>query len=216
MPRFLMQQVHAISPMKVMSTPEFDPNYRFTVYETRNLMAASSDNESKMHGRRGVPVSEQSGETIFDYSQVPLHSGRAIRLVTIQPGPRETMIHCTLEAAELGAQNLKYEARSYTRGNASASLYSVRVNGAPFQVTNNLYCFLLRNRSEDARGHRTSWIDGICINQVDNGEKSKQLRLMKDIYMTAHSVRVWLDEETENNRRSIPTGTCAMQVDAIC
>lgn len=36
------------------------------------------------------------------------------------------------------------------------------------------------------------WIDQLCINQDDDGEKSSQVLLMKDIYSSAHQVVVWL------------------------
>ncbi|KAH7120724.1 hypothetical protein EDB81DRAFT_233400 [Dactylonectria macrodidyma] len=38
----------------------------------------------------------------------------------------------------------------------------------------------------------TLWIDQICINQADNGEKSEQVGLIGSIYLGAKQVLVWL------------------------
>ena len=37
------------------------------------------------------------------------------------------------------------------------------------------------------------WVDALCINQEDNAERARQVKLMGEIYSTAQKVLVWLD-----------------------
>ncbi|KAI0817358.1 heterokaryon incompatibility protein-domain-containing protein [Xylaria sp. FL0064] len=39
------------------------------------------------------------------------------------------------------------------------------------------------------------WIDAICINQDDLSERAQQVKMMRQIYQTASTVKIWLGEE---------------------
>jgi hypothetical protein len=39
------------------------------------------------------------------------------------------------------------------------------------------------------------WIDAICINKSDIGERNQQVKMMSSIYKRASYVRIWLGEE---------------------
>ncbi|KAI3326072.1 hypothetical protein HD806DRAFT_489132 [Xylariaceae sp. AK1471] len=64
---------------------------------------------------------------------------------------------------------------------------------------------IARNRNEAgvAAGRRATaggeqdlfWIDAICINQDDKKELAAQVSSMRDIYLSAHIVRIWLGDE---------------------
>ena len=43
------------------------------------------------------------------------------------------------------------------------------------------------------------WIDQICINQQDDVEKAVQVKMMRDVYVSAHKVLVWLGPSTEGS-----------------
>ena len=43
------------------------------------------------------------------------------------------------------------------------------------------------------------WIDQICINQQDDVEKAVQVKIIRDIYVSAHKVLVWLGPSTEGS-----------------
>ncbi|KAI1338346.1 heterokaryon incompatibility protein-domain-containing protein [Xylariaceae sp. FL0016] len=61
--------------------------------------------------------------------------------------------------------------------------------GTTLAVTENLFD-ALEHLGED-QNHSYWWIDAICINQKDNGEKSKQVGLMGNIYQRAMRVVIW-------------------------
>jgi hypothetical protein len=44
------------------------------------------------------------------------------------------------------------------------------------------------------------WVDALCINQLDEVEKSHQIRFMPSIYTNAFRVMMWLGEEEENTK----------------
>ncbi|KAK5164344.1 uncharacterized protein LTR77_010040 [Saxophila tyrrhenica] len=44
---------------------------------------------------------------------------------------------------------------------------------------------------------RPFWLDSVCINQGDFGERAQQVRLMKDIYSDAALTFIWLGEDTD-------------------
>ena len=49
------------------------------------------------------------------------------------------------------------------------------------------------------RDVRFIWIDQICINQQDDLEKAVQVKMMRDIYVSAHKVLVWLGPSTKGS-----------------
>lgn len=69
----------------------------------------------------------------------------------------------------------------------------------PLHSSHNVWRSFSRNVHEhdSAFNPRSEWlwIDLICINQDDLDERSSQVELMRDIYRTARSVRIWFGEE---------------------
>ncbi|KAI0506673.1 heterokaryon incompatibility protein-domain-containing protein [Xylaria bambusicola] len=77
-------------------------------------------------------------------------------------------------------------------GDADGDSKSKRVmlcDGKRFLIQPNLHDALLQFR-RTAPGYY--WVDAVCMNQNDNAEKTKQLRMMSDIYRQAESVAIWL------------------------
>lgn len=105
-------------------------------------------------------------------------------------------------------QSPPYEALSYTWG-SSENKRTIKLNGKPFQVTQNLYVALKHLRERTILLHnepktfphteRMLWIDAICINQDDLDERNFQVRLMWHIYSVASQVTVWLGEEADDS-----------------
>lgn len=125
------------------------------------------------------------------YRYRPLETERSIRLVTIIPGDANDNINLTIQHWHIDDSELVYEALPYTWG-APENLKLIYINHFAFEVTPNLFDALRRLRLPDKR--RTLWVDAICINQEDIAEKSTQLPLMRDIYLKASAVVVWIGQ----------------------
>lgn len=120
-----------------------------------------------------------------------------IRVLKLLPSAHlESTIECRLvhlplysAACEGGEADDGYEALSYVWG-APEFIGEITLDGAPFLVTRNLHMALryLRLESEE----RTLWVDALCINQADPGERSTQVRLMRDIYSRCKADLAWM------------------------
>lgn len=71
------------------------------------------------------------------------------------------------------------------------------LNGRGVTIQPNLYDFLMRLEAQ--HHHVPLWVDALCIDQVNNEEKSKQVSLMGDIYHKAGRVLVWLGRESQGS-----------------
>lgn len=110
-----------------------------------------------------------------------------IRLLEISPSQdRSTPIR-----AELKHQPLRYgtyEALSYAWGSEEPRA-TINVNGKPFAVREKLLEALRDLRKE--MKNRTLWVDSICVNQNDGGERGEQRRIMAEIRDHATDVIAW-------------------------
>ncbi|KAI3316945.1 heterokaryon incompatibility protein-domain-containing protein [Xylariaceae sp. AK1471] len=113
-----------------------------------------------------------------------------IRLVSVKAGCVRQKIECELMSYNLGAAAAAdFEALSYVWG-INIFPYTIKMNGEDFYVTRNLFEALRELRRPDR--NRLLWVDGLCINQYDNWEKTDQVCLMRAIYSRASLVTVWL------------------------
>jgi hypothetical protein len=129
-------------------------------------------------------------------------SKREIRLVEIQPTADWTSsapVECLIFKGPLDDAP-PFFALSYCWGDP-ANRVPILLNGFEFPVTVNLGQALRRLRRVDER--KVYWIDAICIDQLNNPEKSHQVTLMKDLYERAESVDIWLGEEGENSALAV-------------
>ncbi|KAI1212649.1 heterokaryon incompatibility protein-domain-containing protein [Annulohypoxylon truncatum] len=113
-----------------------------------------------------------------------------IRVLCIQPGPKESPIQCSLEERNLDNDIIE-EALSYVWGKPLFDK-AIDIDGSSFDITTKLNDILRSLRHEDVT--RKIWIDAICINQSDLEEKSHQVRLMRDIYSKAQKTSIWLGD----------------------
>jgi hypothetical protein len=90
----------------------------------------------------------------------------------------------------------KFTALSYTWGSRSDGQQRILVDGCCINITFNLHAGLTHIREKDS--NLVLWIDALCINQDDILERNRQVPLMRDIYMVAETVLVWLGSATEN------------------
>jgi len=88
-----------------------------------------------------------------------------------------------------------YTALSYCWGEPTFS-DAILLGNTPFPITPSLGRCLRTLWAENGEG-RMLWVDQICINQDDIGEKSHQVGMMDSIYAEAKCVTVWLGEASE-------------------
>ncbi|KAI4185375.1 MAG: hypothetical protein L6R41_004177 [Letrouitia leprolyta] len=130
----------------------------------------------------------------FNYRSLNL-SQDTFRLCSLFPAlNHDDPIDCGLtNEREIEPAEDTYEALSYTWGKQPARPRWIRLNGKPFYVQPNLFDALksVRRRNEMV----TLWIDAICINQLDNIEKSHQVSRMGEIFAKARAVIAWIGPE---------------------
>src|SRR6186713_409366 len=78
----------------------------------------------------------------------------------------------------LASDHVPYLALSYVWGDQSDPK-TILVNGKPFKITQNLENALM---DLEPNIRLPIWIDAICINQNDEGEKGQQVARMREIY----------------------------------
>ena len=122
-----------------------------------------------------------------------------IRLFILSPGQNSTPLRGHLRTVSLD-EDPEFEALSYVWGDP-ADRESITLEDEPFPVTHNLHAALHTLRRHDSQ--RTLWIDAICINQHDVGEKNTQVPLMARIYTDAGRVIAWLGPATERIKLAI-------------
>lgn len=169
-------------------------------WDTSDFEGTESDNELDVldspHGPHMHPpvlVDEFS----FDGSTIVTgrfgEEGPSFRLLKIAPGPFEGEVHCDLIKRPIYEAGLDYSALSYSwgRGSRSDAIYigSFRLR---FRVTDHLFQALRRLRNVSRPVY--IWVDAICNNQADLGEKAAQIPLMAQIFNQAKEVVIWLGE----------------------
>lgn len=130
------------------------------------------------------------------------------RLIMLQPGASGTELQMDLVVVDLILYNgvvdhtqqtrITYEAISYC-WSPPVFDHLVSVDGSPYTITENLYQALQHLRSQTAPRH--IWVDALCINQHDLDERATQVSNMREIFMKAETVLVWL-------------GTCSAEMSA--
>ncbi|USP79427.1 hypothetical protein yc1106_06701 [Curvularia clavata] len=156
---------------------------------------------------QGERAAETNAATIVTKSVPPIYQSLEpdyIRILTIQPGLRDTTLSCELTACSIsslagdasGVTSIPFKALSYTWGDPTPC-HIIKCNGYDLPIANNLYYALQYLRETDRPV--AFWIDAICINQYDVAEKSEQIRHMYEVYQFATQVVVWLGPHYDNS-----------------
>ncbi|KAF9695608.1 hypothetical protein EKO04_006617 [Ascochyta lentis] len=116
-----------------------------------------------------------------------------IRLLELKPGSFNDDLVITLRTKRLTRKRPNYDALSYYWCKEK-SPRKAAVNGKSMTIGLFLDCALrhLRNKANQTR---LLWVDALCINQGDVGERNHQVQLMGNIYSSAHIVHIWLGPE---------------------
>lgn len=127
------------------------------------------------------------------YPYQPLREHDSIRLLLLHPISTGQSIECSLIHTRLSHCETDvidhYTALSYVWGDAS-NTEVILVDSSPVTITANLHNALLSIR-DSSRTIRL-WVDAVCINQQNDGEKSIQVGMMSKIYSTAHHTIIYL------------------------
>ncbi|EJT73079.1 hypothetical protein GGTG_09929 [Gaeumannomyces tritici R3-111a-1] len=163
-----------------------DRNYKLRLYQ---------ESSRKRHISAAADV-----DSSLWYRYAPLQN-RHIRLLHLEPRSDNDALAFSLTLHSLDGPLPEYEALSYTWGDASET-HNVACSGEAggeglLQITGNLFKALRRLRGKGRR--LVLWVDAVCINQGDVGERSAQVQLMGDIYRSAASVVVWLGESANDS-----------------
>lgn len=129
----------------------------------------------------------------FEYRPLQGNEIRLLQIVSAQTC-HYTLVHVNIN------WNPRYAALSYTWGD-TYSPEPVLLDNRQFWVTKNLRDALRRLQSHEQAIYL--WVDAICINQLDDREKSHQIRMMGTIYERAHAVLVWLGEPGDKENASL-------------
>jgi hypothetical protein len=132
------------------------------------------------------------------YKYEPLPSSRHVRILVLEAGVDADPVSCQLVINDL-ASLPSYEALSYTWGKYSPGVY-IRCGDMHIKIRPNLYAALKQLRRPNS--HRMLWVDSVCINQCDLGERSSQVLLMRHIYRGAASVPVWIGPQSRDSAKA--------------
>lgn len=126
---------------------------------------------------------------------IPIYPGingghKKIRLMELLPGDVEGRVACKFQTTSL-SDDTNYDCLSYVWGHSGITS-EIIVDGVLVEVTSNLENALrhIRRPTES----RIVWVDALCINQADHQEKTRQVRLMGDIYRNAQQGILWLGD----------------------
>ncbi|KAI0878112.1 heterokaryon incompatibility protein-domain-containing protein [Hypoxylon argillaceum] len=133
------------------------------------------------------------GEEKRTYYTALAHGSKEFRLITILAGENDCPVECLLSSADLGDELVpKYETISYCWGDPNDRC-NILVNDISLLVPLSAAEALRRVRSPVAP--RVVWLDAICINQEDAGERQQQVSLMSMIYQNGDRNLIYLGEE---------------------
>lgn len=123
------------------------------------------------------------------YATVPLKDQKQdIRILTLNPGPRESDIKCTLKVTKLSSAP-SFEALSHCWGDG-ANVKLIHINKYPLAITEDLWHALQYVRH--VKSPRRMWIDALCIDQSSFGERAAQVSIMRAIFAKATLTVAWV------------------------
>ncbi|KAK1719172.1 heterokaryon incompatibility protein-domain-containing protein, partial [Colletotrichum lupini] len=145
----------------------------------------------------GIPATDSSMRVAAPYE--PLFA-RKIRLLKLLKGNYNDPIRVELQVADLTIKP-EYEALSYTwadekKDSSRCEKIYIGERWDILLVTEN--CFNALRRLRFSYRSRRLWVDAICINQNDAGERSHQVGMMQSIYATATRVLIYLGENSKD------------------
>ncbi|TLD19610.1 hypothetical protein PspLS_09620 [Pyricularia sp. CBS 133598] len=135
-------------------------------------------------------IARRMTTTTLPYKPLCEETGE-IRLIVINPGNSPDPVICSFDTVLLtDTPTPVYDALSYAWGESEISREPIILHEQPLHVRLNLHAALQAIRSSTSA--TVLWIDAICINQSDLGERARQVRIMRDIFAKARKVLAWV------------------------
>ncbi|KAK4907691.1 hypothetical protein LTR49_023287 [Elasticomyces elasticus] len=156
------------------------------------LKDADSPSTARAPHNNAITLSSAKNDPMYQ----PLTGHQPVRLLRLLPGKAGEPLITQLVCEHLENAKGCYDATSYTWGRPD-NLRDIVCNDKPFAMRENAYSFLERLRSTTES--RMLWMDCICINQGDLGERAAQVLFMHEIYQYAQTVVVWLGPEADDS-----------------
>lgn len=118
-----------------------------------------------------------------------------IRILQIYIDDASRKLCGTIQHVSLNDSQTQYEALSYCWGPPDRQ-QPIFIDGQDVLIRSSLHRFLTHLCNQPGAQKLPVWVDSICINQLDMGERSWQVALMGQIYSTASRVLIWLGDPT--------------------
>ncbi|KAK1623582.1 heterokaryon incompatibility protein-domain-containing protein [Colletotrichum phormii] len=135
-----------------------------------------------------------------------LCSDEEIRILELEPGNSDSLLHANFRNVRLDSERATYEALSYTWADSSGESHRCR----PMFIGSYWDVIPITRNCEDAlrtvrldRSSRSIWADSLCINQDDDEERNAQVALMSRIYDTATGVLAYLGPATDDSDKAL-------------
>ena len=155
---------------------------------------------TNLKASRSTFSSQKTSSDVFRHK--PIGFLQDIRLLFVAPHQSHTSdIWCSTFQVAF-RENPSYQALSYTWGDSQLTR-TIFCDGKKLAITENLYSAL--RKLQNTHPFVPLWIDALCIDQNNVSERTKQVRMMKQIYQKAEQVIIWLGEEVETDREAFIT-----------
>jgi len=129
-----------------------------------------------------------------------------IRVICVEPctsddsSAESQVIYCHLMHLSLKDENApKYAALSYTWGSEEQS-NSIVLDGHRVYVRENLADALRVLKPKTGEAPLLIWIDALSIDQTNEKDKNRQIKMMRHIFRQAETVHVWIEREFPGSR----------------
>ncbi|KAI0894284.1 HET-domain-containing protein [Annulohypoxylon nitens] len=145
------------------------------------------------------------------YQKLPANSTRFLRYKGEQqsPGSQEKLLVFEFETHQISNIKSQYSALSYTWGHPTLDSFkddmshTVICDGRRMPIGLNMNDALQHIYIESDIAPPLLWVDAICINQSDLGERAAQVSLMTSIYSNAANVVVWLGKDDDDAHEAL-------------
>lgn len=146
------------------------------------------------------PSPDSTPPCVYEHAQLG-DSPTAIRVLEVaeQHDGGAAIISCKLHTIDLAASP-RFTALSYVWGDPTLCEV-IWIGERPLRVTRSAWQALRGLRQQFAP--LMIWIDAICIDQKNAGEKARQIPLMGQIYSYATRVYIWLGPGSEKTDRAL-------------